>query len=97
MIAQVQTAKELFDGYERLGVVFLLLVAVVALIIFLLKLMKQHREERSSINIQWKETLSEQHGEMKDLVKTTVEAINNNSNLVSEVKTLLQSIDRRVS
>lgn len=97
MILQMDTARSLFEGYEKLGLVFLLLVAVVALIVFLLKLMKEHKKEREKINQEWREVIVQQHVEMKDLTKTSVEAINNNSNLVSEIKTLLQSIDRRVS
>lgn len=97
MILQLETARGLFEVYEKLGLVFLLLVAVVALIVFLLKLMREHKKEREKINQEWRETIKQQHEEMKDLTKNSVNAINNNSNLVSEIKTLLQSIDRRIS
>jgi len=97
MILQIDTARSLFEGYEKLGLVFLLLVAVMALIVFLLKLMKEHKKEREKTNQEWKEVIVQQHSEIKELMKGSTEAINNNTNIVSKLETLLQSIDRRVS
>jgi len=96
MLAQVDVAKGLFEGYEKLGVIFLLMVAVVALIWYLLKLTKEHKTEREGINKDWQGVLKQHHEDMKEIIKNNSEAINNNSNLVSSVKSLLESIDRRL-
>ena len=96
LIAQVDTIKDALSGYEKFGSMFFLVIVLVALVYYLMKLTKEHKAERETATKEWQTMVQEQHKDMKELIQNNFEAINNNTNIVAKLQTLLESLDRRM-
>lgn len=88
--------KGLLDNY---GMPIAVIIGLSFLVWYIIKMHRSERQEwRQDINKQHEEILNitgQQHKENLDMTNKTNEIISKNTNAVSDIKTLLESIDRR--